>query len=46
MKEYEPGATAPLVHFYCRSLTAPYSYFYDEFMIGEKKAARGEDGKT
>lgn len=46
MKEYEPGAAAPPFHFYCRSLTAPYSYFYDEFMIGERKAARGEGGKT
>lgn len=44
MKEYEPGATAPPFHCYCRSVTAPY--FDDEFTIGEKRAARGKDGKT
>lgn len=44
IESYEPGATAPPFHCYCRSLTAPY--FDDEFTIGEKRAARGEDGKT
>ena len=43
MSEYQPGATAPPFHVFCRSVTCPY--FDDEFSLGER-AARDEDGKT
>lgn len=43
MKEYQPGATAPPFHVFCRSVTVPY--FDDEFSLGER-AARDENGKT
>ena len=39
-----PGVNAPPFHVFCRSTTCPY--FDDEFMIGGKRAARDEDGKT
>lgn len=44
MSEYEIGLTAPPFHCNCRSVTCPY--FDDEFTEGEKRAARGKDGKT
>lgn len=43
MKEYEPGATAPPFHVFCRSVTVPY--FNDEFSLGER-AARDDKGNT
>lgn len=44
MSDYEVGVTAPPFHPFCRSTTVPH--FDDEFTEGEKRAARGEDGKT
>ncbi len=44
MKDFEPGVTAPPFHVYCRSTTVPY--FEEDFGQVEKRAARGEDGKT
>lgn len=44
LKEYEIGVTAPPFHNRCRTTTCPY--FDDEFTLGEKRAARGIDGKT
>ena len=44
MSEYVIGVTAPPLHPNCRSCTCPY--FDDEFTVNEKRAARGEDGKT
>lgn len=44
MSDYEVGVTAPPFHPFCRSTTVPY--FDDEFTEREKRAARGEDGKT
>lgn len=44
MSDYKIGVTAPPFHPFCRSTTVPY--FDDEFTAGEKRAARGEDGKT
>lgn len=44
MSEFKSGATAPPFHVNCRSCTCPY--FDDEFTVGEKRIARGEDGKT
>ena len=43
MSDYKPGVTAPPLHVYCRSTTAPH--FKDNFDAGER-AARGADGKT
>lgn len=43
MTQYEIGVTAPPMHPYCRSVTAPY--FPDDEAVG-KRAARGDDGKT
>ena len=43
MAQYEIGVTAPPMHPYCRSVTAPY--FPDDEAVG-KRAARGGDGKT
>lgn len=42
--EYKVGLNAPPLHTYCRSTTVPY--FDDDFTHGEKRAARGENGKT
>lgn len=39
--DYKPGVTAPPLHCWCRSCTAPY--FEDNPGV---RAARGEDGKT
>lgn len=44
MSEYAVGVTAPPFHTWCRTTTVPY--FDDEFELGSKRAARGEDGKT
>lgn len=44
MKEFQIGVTAPPFHPFCRGCTCPY--FNDEFTAEEKRAARGEDGKT
>lgn len=44
MNQFEIGVTAPPFHPNCRGCTCPY--FDDEFMEGEERAARGEDGKT
>ncbi len=44
MKDFQIGVTAPPFHPNCRGCTCPY--FDDEFTVGEKRAARGEDGKT
>ncbi|MEA5084364.1 MAG: minor capsid protein [Lachnospiraceae bacterium] len=44
MSEYQVGVNAPPLHPWCRSTTVPY--FNDEFTADEKRAARGEDGKT
>ncbi len=44
VSDYKIGVTAPPFHPFCRSTTVPY--FNDEFTDGEKRAARGEDGKT
>lgn len=44
MSEYAIGVTAPPMHPNCRSCTCPY--FDDEFTVNEKRAARGDDGKT
>lgn len=44
VSDYQIGVTAPPFHPFCRSTTVPY--FNDEFTEGEKRAARGEDGKT
>lgn len=43
MSDYKPGVTAPPLHVYCRSTTAPH--FKENFDAGER-AARGADGKT
>lgn len=43
-KDYKPGLTAPPFHCNCRSVACPS--FDDEFTEGEKRAARGADGKT
>lgn len=42
--QYEPGATVPPFHVYCRSTTVPY--FDDDYGIAGGRAARGADGKT
>ncbi len=44
VSQMAPGVNAPPFHVFCRSTTCPY--FDDEFMIGSKRAARDEDGKT
>lgn len=44
MSEYAVGVTAPPFHTWCRTTTVPF--FDDEFELGSKRAARGEDGKT
>lgn len=44
MKDYEPGATAPPFHCWCRTTTVPH--FGGEFDFVGERAARGEDGKT
>lgn len=45
MKDFQPGATAPPFHVYCRSTTVPY--FDDDFgQIGERAARDEETGKT
>lgn len=44
MKDFRIGVTAPPFHPNCRGCTCPY--FNDEFTANEKRAARGEDGKT
>lgn len=44
MSDYQIGVNAPPLHCFCRSCTIPY--FNDEFTVGEKRAARGKDGKT
>lgn len=44
MSDYEVGVTAPPFHPRCRGCTCPY--FDDEFTAGEKRAARGKDGKV
>ena len=41
MSAFKPGSTAPPMHCYCRSCTAPY--FEDN--AEEQRVARGEDGK-
>ncbi len=43
MSEYQPGATAPVFHPWCRCCTIPY--FEDMAEIGER-IARDADGKT
>lgn len=42
MSQYEPGATAPPFHPWCRTTTAPYFDDLGEF----ERAARDENGKT
>lgn len=42
LSEYEIGVTAPPLHPFCRCMTVPY--FEDEFTVGERRAARDEDG--
>lgn len=42
MSAFKPGSTAPPLHCYCRSCTAPYF----EDMADEGRIARGSDGKT
>lgn len=45
MTDFQPGATAPPFHVYCRSTTVPY--FDDNFgQIGERAARDEETGKT
>ena len=44
MSEYAVGLTAPPFHTWCRTTTVPF--FDDEFELGSKRAARGDDGKT
>lgn len=44
LKDYQVGVTAPPFHNFCRTTTCPY--FEDEFTLGDKRAARGKDGKT
>lgn len=45
MTDFQPGATAPPFHVYCRSTTVPY--FDDDFgQIGERAAMDEETGKT
>lgn len=45
MTDFQPGATAPPFHVYCRSTTVPY--FSDNFgQIGERAARDEETGKT
>lgn len=44
MSEYAVGVTAPPFHVRCRTTTVPF--FDDEFELGSKRAARGDDGKT
>lgn len=44
MEDYKTGLTAPPFHCRCRSVACPS--FGDEFTEGEKRAARGMDGKT
>lgn len=44
MGDYETGVTAPPFHVNCRTVTCPC--FKDEFTDGDKRAARGEDGRT
>lgn len=45
MTDFQPGATAPPFHVYCRSTTVPY--FNDDFgQIGERAARDEETGKT
>ena len=44
MSEYAVGVTAPPFHTWCRTTTVPF--FDDEFELGSKRAARGDDGKT
>lgn len=45
MTDFQPGATAPPFHVYCRSTTVPY--FDDDFgQIGERAARDEETGKT
>lgn len=45
MTDFQPGATAPPFHVYCRSTTVPY--FDDDFgQIGERAARDAETGKT
>lgn len=44
MTDFQPGATAPPFHVYCRSTTVPY--FDDDFGIGERAARDEETGKT
>ena len=43
MKDYQPGVTAPPFHPWCRTVTAPYFDFDDNYTT---RAARGADGKT
>lgn len=42
MSAFKPGSTAPPLHCYCRSCTAPYF----ESGAEEQRIARGKDGKT
>lgn len=44
MKDYEVGITAPPFHPNCRSTTVPC--VDEEFVNGEGRAARGDDGQT
>lgn len=44
LSDYKVWVTAPPFHNRCRTTTCPY--FNDEFTLGEKRAARGIDGKT
>lgn len=44
MSDYQIGVNAPPLHCWCRSCVAPY--FNDEFTGGDRRVARGEDGKT
>lgn len=44
MSEFSIGVNAPPFHCGCRGTTIPY--FDDEFTQNEKRAYRGEDGKT
>ena len=44
MSDFQIGVTAPPFHPRCRGCTCPH--FDDEFTVNEKRAARGEDGKT
>ncbi len=45
VKDFEPGATAPPFHVYCRSVTVPH-YEDDYDVVGERAARDEETGRT